>query len=661
MPNFFYSRLAFSGIKKNAKIYIPYLITCSICSMMFYIMLSLGQNQSIKSGFGGTQLSFILYMGSFVIAVFSIIFLFYTYSFLVKRRQQEFGVYHALGMEKRHIAKMLFWETIITFLSSSIIGILSGLLFQRLCEALLAKLLLTKLNYSFFISTECILVTIAFFGCIFLAIFLSTMIGVYRKSSISLIKGSQVGEKEPKANWISAVLGVVMLLGGYAISVFVTDPLMIIALFLLAVLLVVIGTYLLFNAVSIKILRVLKSNKRYYYKKNHFIAVSGMLYRMKQNAVGLANICIFSTMVLVMLSSTVALFSGIEDLTSTRFPKEVEISIPMSRAEQGYTNESFADQVRVDKFIASIDETLKKHGIKKLNYSQYDSFALGLENGSPSQEATADYYVIIGKEDFEAFFNIKVDLNDNQAIVHSTVKAFTQEKLDLMDKSFEVLPSPEGLDFFSLSGSNNISISGTTYVITTKPVMDELFASYTDVSDYGTIEKTISFDTDKTGDAVIAFSEDLLHQGMVPFHIGCASIQRDSYYELFGGLFFLGIFLGFLFTVATVLILYYKQLSEGYDDQKRFSIMQKVGLSKAEVKSAIRSQVLTMFFLPLLVAFLHVGFAFPSIALILSAFNMVNITPFIISTLICALIFTVFYIIVFAITTKTYEKIVGQK
>lgn len=656
MPNFFYSRLAFSGIKKNAKLYIPYLLTCSICFAMYYILLSLSQNGSIRNSFSGAYLQSILMMGRDVIGIFSVIFLFYTYSFLNKRRQREIGVYHALGMEKKHIAKMLFFEMLFSFAASAIVGILSGILLQRLSEVFLTRLIAQSVNFTFAVSFNQIGITLLIFGVIFAVMLLFTVIGIYRKNTISLIKGSNVGEKEPKAKWVSAVLGVILLSGGYAISTLVKNPILLISLFLVAVVLVILGTYLLFNAVSIAVLKILKNNKKYYYKGSHFIAVSGMLYRMKQNATGLANICIFSTMVLVMLSSTVALYVGINDMVKKSNPYEIMIEVDPTALNE---NDHLATAEKLETLNQTIDSLLEKHGLKKENLTEYESFYLWQKRVSESGYTTLN---AITQEDFNKIFDTSLSLKNDEIVVCQNGGAFQDKTFELEGRSFSVVPVPSKADTTLLNGFINSTDLKINSVIVTSSMMDEFKAEAvavnSDINNYA--RHNIRFNTDKTGEASIAFNNELLNllQPVINVNSLSASNLRADLQELYGGLFFLGIFLGLLFTIATVLILYYKQLSEGHDDRTRFEIMQKVGLSKAEVKRTIRSQVLTMFFLPLLVAFLHICFAFPSIEMILNMLQLTNSSLFVITTIICSAIFAVFYTIVFAITTKTYERIV---
>lgn len=445
-----YARLAFGNLKKNRKIYLPYILTCIITVMMFYMIHSLSINDGIATMYGGRTIQYSLNYGTIIVGIFAVIFLFYTNSFVIKRRKKEFGIFNVLGMEKRHLGIVLIFETLYIALISIGIGLFLGILMDKLMYLIIANILQSNYGIGFFISCKSILMTLALFALIFIGIFFISFVRVKTSQPIELLKGENIGEKEPKTRHIIAIIGAVSLALGYICAVFTKNAIAAIELFFIAVILVILGTYFLFTAGSIALLKLLKKNKKFYYRTNHFTSVSGMIYRMKQNAVGLASICILFTMLLVTISTTLSFMVG------------------------GYN-------------------------------------------------------------------------------------------------------------------------------------------------------------------------------------------KGDEFMSVYGGMFFLGVYLGLLFLMGMILIIYYKQISEGYEDKKRFEIMQKVGMSYAEVKKSINTQILIVFFLPLLMAGIHIVFAFPMINLIMDIVGLTSTKLFALCSLGCFLFFSIIYIIVYLLTAKIYYRIVKAK
>ncbi len=628
-------------------------------------MYSLSRDPGLNNMRGGYELKETLNLGTYVIGLFSVIFLFYTNSFLIKRRKKEFGLFNILGMEKKHIAKIMAYETLYVSLISLITGLLSGIFFNKLVFLALLKLLDFEVYMGFEISTAAIISTLVLFSIIFILNLLNTLRQIHVSEPIELIKGGNVGEKEPKSKWIITIIGLLALGTGYYLSLTTTDPISAISLFFWAVILVIIGTYCLFTAGSITLLKALRKNKKYYYKSNHFISLSGMLYRMKQNAVGLANICVLSTMVLVMLSSTVSLFIGAEDIMHTRFPRELTIST------KNYSENTIAEVKNIS------NEVLQNHGIEAKNTLAYrfvalpalksgDSFITDMDTreqiGNVSSNLRTLFFIPL--EDYNSLMSETITLNEDEILVFSPKEPYKENTLSIFDKTFNI---KEKTDSFVLNGADAMTVMSSHYVIVKDmSVIDEIYQKQLEYSTSfpPTSVFYLGFDMDGDKQQKLDVYEDIsasLRYDYPDSQVESRENGRDSFYTLYGGLFFLGIFLGVLFIMATILIIYYKQISEGYDDKERFDIMQKVGMSPEEIKSTIRSQVLTVFFLPLIVSVVHVAFAFPFITRLLAILGLTNVKLFAMCTIFTIGIFGVCYGILYGVTAKVYYKIVYSK
>ena len=636
MNSFFYPKLALYNIKKNAKLYFPYLLANVGIIIMFYNMCFLAVVKDIGNLSDSGSLRYILFLGSVVIGIFSVIFLFYTNSFLIKRRKKEFGLYNILGMEKKHIAKIMVFETFFITLCSLGGGILLGILLSKLMILLLFKIISFKVTFGFEIPAVAIYWSLALFGGISILNLFYNVLQVYLSKPIDLIKGGSVGEKEPKTKWILASIGAVCLGIGYYIALTTESPLAALNLFFIAVVLVIIGTYCLFIAGSIALLKMLRKNKRYYYKPNNFISVSGMIYRMKQNAAGLASICILSTAVIVMLSTTLSMYVGMEDILRTRYPRNIIVD---------GTNVSDKEAVKLDSLI---EEETAKFNVTQKDIIRYRplSFSTIQNNNNFSVEDEADISIenlalitFITLDDYNKMENQSKSLLNNEALLYTIGGNIPDDVLSF--NGFE-LAIKEQLTDLKSEGRMSAVLGNSYYVVVND--IDTIRQVYTALNGSREVMEELSyyygFDVDADKDVQINLVTNL----------------RKGIY---GGLFFLGIFLGLLFIMATVLIIYYKQIAEGYDDKERFEIMQKVGMSHGEVKQAIHSQVLTVFFLPLVTAIIHIAFAFKVITKLLSVFNLTNIPLFALCTAIIILLFAVLYAVVYAVTAKTYYKIVS--
>lgn len=657
----FYARLAASNMRKNAKFYLPYLLACTGTVAMYYILSFLAANDGIADK---QTLVTLLHLGVGVIAVFSVILLFYTNRFLMQRRTRELGLYQILGMEKKHIARVLLLETLYAFALSLLCGLGAGILFSKLMLLLLCNLVDFPLQFGFQISPAAFLSACLLFGGIFLCILLRNIRQVRRVQPIELLHQSEVGEREPKVRFGPLLLGLCSLGAGYGIAIFTRQPLKAMGLFFVAVLLVILGTYCLFTAGSIALLKALRKNKRYYYTPRHFPTVSGMLHRMRQNAVGLANICILSTMVLVMLSFTTSLFFGLESSLRTQYPRDLEVSGQLDEAD--YTQ-----------YLAFWDDAILQSGIATENslYYRYASFTLRQREGvfSPSTEQNLDDpqagLRILPLADYNRIRGEAQTLLPNEALVYSAQgRVFAQgEEISINGISFRVRQALS--DFPVNPDSHNTVWADPLYYVVlpdTQAVIDVQRALETDPVQIEDDALHFYYGVDAPDGterqaALCGFLQELTMDRAgknTPLFFQCVAYSRANFYSIYGGLFFLGIFLGTLFLMATVLIMYYKQVSEGYEDQQRFRILQKVGMTPAEVKRTISSQVLSVFFLPLTAACLHIAAAFPMLVRLLRVLSLSNVHLLSVCTAITILCFALIYACIYALTARAYYHIV---
>lgn len=643
-----YSRLAVSNIKNNRKTYVPFIFTSILTVMMYYIIDALAGNDSIEI----TNVITVLRMGCGVMVVFSVIFLFYTNSFLIKRRKKEIAVYNILGMGKGHIGRMLTVETLIVGGISIAGGIAGGMAFGKLMHLLLIRIIHYDVGMEFHISVQSVSDTVILFAFIFFLTWFYNLFQIRLANPIELLRGGSAGEKEPKTKVILALIGVVTMAAGYYLAVSTKNPLEAINTFFVAVILVIIGTYALFLAGSIALLKLLRKQKKFYYKPNHFVSVSGMIYRMKQNAVGLANICILSTIVLVMISSTVSLYVGMDDVMAYRYPNDYQMTL--------YE----ASQEKIDKANKLIEEELDRGGLKKegetachygtaVLISQGGNKFTTSENGTYSPRDLTELYVI-PQEDYQKLENTSTSLKENEVIIYTTAENYGRDSIQIDGRKFQVT---EELDDFVLEEKNQSRVAPGMYMI----VANDEVAMQLDSLKSG-LRYDIDFDMTGSDEEKAVVEEkiaDRITEELPGTYFTSRQAGTESFFGFYGCLFFIGMYLGFMFLVATVLIIYYKQISEGLDDRERYVIMQKVGMDKREIRRAIRSQILIVFFLPLLFSILHIIVAFNVITKLLGVFGLFNTGLFVLCTVVTVLIFAVFYIIVFAITAREYYKIVN--
>lgn len=662
MNNRFYAKVALSNLKKNAKLYVPYLLTCILCVAMYYMIGSLASNPFMETMFGGSQMQALLCLGSYVVALFILIFLFYTNSFLIKRRKKEFGIFHILGMEKRHILYVLAYETVCCALLSLFIGIFFGIIFEQLIYQLIARLVQGVFMFDIYVSFDAIRSVILLFVIVYLLIYINDIRQIHLANPIDLLHGSNYGEREPKTKWMMTLMGIACLSGGYWIAVTVQDPLSAFLYFFLAVVLVILGTYLLFTAGSIAGLKLLKKNKRFYYRTTHFINVSTMIYRMKQNAVGLANICILSTMVLVMLSTTISLYIGMDDAVETQYPREFNITTNSITPIQQQELQSICHDTITDMGLRQL---------QTLDYSYLCFHALRQDNQFLTDTALGDYsnmedistLYFISLEEFNENATSKETLDSDEILLYVDQGSYDQHTLEIFDHTFQI---KEQLDTF-VGNVNMTSTITTTYYIVVEDakILDELYAKQKEAyKDQASMFKHFyAFETDGTEKQNMELYQQLYDRiggTDIDFYMESRTNAYSSFFSLYGGFLFIGIFLSILFVMAMILIMYYKQISEGYEDQSRFAIMQKVGLDQREVRHVIRSQVLMVFFLPLIVAAIHVVFAFPIIQQLLRLLYLTNTSLYILTTILCFTSFALIYCLFYLLTSKVYYAIIKQ-
>ena len=642
MNNFIYEKLAVTNLKNNRKTYVPYIFTGILTVMMFYIIDALSRGKGITQD----TLKICLQYATGVIVVFAVIFLFYTNSFLIKRRKKEIGVYNILGMGKRHIARMMAVETILTAGISILGGLVFGIIFGKLMYLLLLKILHNSVDMQFSVNGTAIVQTVILFAGIFLLTYLYNILQIQLVNPVELLHGGNQGEKEPKSRWLLVIIGVAALGNGYRIALTTEAPLEALLKFFIAVICVIIGTYALFIAGSIVVLKMLRKNKAYYYNPKHFTSVSGMIYRMKQNGAGLANICVLSTMVLVMLSTTVSLYAGMEDILDSRFPRDVSIVCKQADVD----HEEIIERL--------LKEQCEKAGVKITDrvwyrYGSMNAVLKGdkVENVNQYYPDNHFYYVeMMTQDEYNRIEKRNVSLEEQEILTYTTNGKCGKKQINIAGQNYLV---KKELPEMTSQPKSTAEIYKTLYIVFANAEQIERIEPFSYADKFN-----LKGDDGKQKEALEQIQNEFYEKipdGMMESRM----LSRSSFYELYGGLFFIGIYLGSMFIMATVLIIYYKQISEGYDDRERYQIMQKVGMSKKEVKRSIRSQVLSVFFLPLVVAVIHVAVAFKVMTKILGVLNLTNVSLFAVCTIITIAVFAVFYIIVYSITAKEYYRIVN--
>ena len=679
-----YPKLAWDGIRKNKRFYLPYILTCIGMVMMFYIIHYLAAMPTLKEMPGGDSMTMVLGFGFWVIALFAVIFLFYTNSFLMRRRQKEFGLYNMLGMGKNHLSILLLWENGILFSVSMVGGLLSGILLSKLAELFMIMLMGGEATYTLRIDPKAFRDTWTIFIPVFAMIFVKGLIQIRRSSAVNLVKSDTVGEKPPRANYVLGIAGILILAGAYYIALSIKSPLIAMAWFFLAVCMVIVATYLLFISGSVMMCRLLQKNKRYYYKPNHFVSVSSMVYRMKRNGAGLASICILCTMVLVIMMGAGSLYVGQEESLNTRYPHEFVASVDF--LTEGETKRY--SEEKADYFYAQVDEVLNSYDVTPENAEQVlSTTATGmLKDGAlildPStvdaaNTETMEYVTqiyLIPLSAYNQCMGTDKTLNSGEVFLHCVRRTYDAPVITLSDGT--VLTVKEHLTDMMGSGEAAMQIIPSMFIVTDdiEAVMESFNKELGSMSgEYKCrLEVSYSFDADLSEEQQMELGEAIRERvreldytgdgGFYSYNVECKAEERADFYGLFGGIFFLGIFLSILFLAATVLIIYYKQVTEGYEDEARFEIMRKVGMTAKDIRKSINSQMLTVFFLPLVTAAVHTAFAFPIVQKLLAIFNLRNTALSLMVTGVAIVIFGIFYGVIYKITSNAYYSIVcGNK
>lgn len=660
----FYLKLASTNLKKNHRGYLPFLI-----SMLFLVAINtmtqvIVNNEGMRALPGGGSASSMFGLGHIVIMIFTVIFSFYTNSFLLKQRKKELGLYNILGLGKRELYQLMIWESFLSFFIVLITGLITGVVLSKLAFLVLRRLISVGNEFVFQLLPESLgFVSLLFLGIFFLLLLINCW-QIKKTNPISLLHGSKKGEQEPKARWIIAILGLVFLGSGYGIAVTIDSPISALTLFFVAIILVILGTYCLFMAGSIALLKLLKRNERFYYKTNHFISISSMMHRMKQNAAGLASICILSTMVLVTAATTGSLFFGQKDVENTRYPRDVMIST----VQQPEKVKAAIEAVSAEK-QAPITKQVYLTSTKSIMFQPKNgNYQLTpLEDFYNSKSATIALISFMTAQEYAKHTDETVNLKDDEIYFYPVSGDVDGNQLKLEDQKFKI---KKRINKFPGINQQIELTDSFVVILANQSVLEQCLSDWFPkkaVAAENYPEYNFMFNTDLKGEKnQLDFAQTLRNQ--LNQQLGDSQVRIVDKYtfvsenKIFtGGFFFLGIIFGATFILATALIIYYKQISEGIDDRERFEILQKVGMSHREVKKVIRSQVMMVFSFPLVVAVIHLGFAFPLIKKLLVLFGLVNWKLFLLVCVIVTVIFAILYFVVYRLTARSYYQLVERK
>lgn len=649
------TKLACSNLIKNRKLYYPFAIAVILAVTIAYLFDSLTFNPHIHELRGGSSMLFTLGLGLFVVNAAGAIIVLYANSFVMKNRSKELGIYSMLGLEKRHLISMICKELLIFGFVTVSVGVLIGALFDKLIFAFLLKLMKMKVQLVSTFQPGIVVAVFVTFGLIFgLLVFLNAW-RILRLNALQLTREKASGEKKARFLWPQTILGLASLGFGYYLALSVKDPLSAIVIFFLAVILVMIGTYLLFNAGITVFLHLLKKKKGYYYQPNNMISVSNLIYRMKKNAVGLATIAILSTMVLVTISAATNIYIGGEMIKKIMNPHD--FSIQGKGVDLELINQKF-------------DEFASEHQleIKNRDLMNYATFGVESQKGTdftvyPDDEHDVrprTVFLVFDAASYEQMTGEDVDLTGNQVILFAHNEALKgQKQFTINGQDFQVKEEVTK-DFITDHVPNifNMLTEDFNYLIV--PDLSAFVAKFPNLAVVTQIYGGFNVNIDEEHQLKLADSYDKLIDDfssqltdMQFVYGGNRAYNVREMNSLFGGIFFIGIFLSLIFMIGTVIVIYYKQISEGYEDRDRFVILQQVGLDEDEVKRTINRQVRTVFFLPLIFAFIHLAFAYHMIRLILKVLGVINSSQVLIVTLSVCAVFLVTYLIVFWITSRS--------
>lgn len=669
----FYMKLAIGGIRRNKRMFKTYILTCTVMVTVFYIVMFLGSSSVIDRLAGGQTIREIFSMGSWVIAVFSAVFLFYTNSFLIRNRKKEFGIYNILGMGKRNIARILFWENLMAALITVVMGIGVGIALSKLTELGLVNIIHAEVTYDLSVSFIAIKRSLQIFGIIFALLFLNSIFQIHLSDTISLLKSENIGEKPPKGNWFIGILGILFLAAAYYISANIENPLYVLMTFLIAVIMVIIGTYCVMISGSVLFFRILQRNKNYYYKPNHFVSVSSLVYRMNRNGAGLASICILITFVLVIISFTTCLYIGEESAIKLRYPRDIEL-------EFNFENMLDLSNKHIETIKNGVISELEKSCVEpEHEYDYRVSMFSGILNGNTVETDISDYGLIetskmrliyiVPLEDYNRLTGNNEILSDDEIFIYSK-----DEKCNSGTISFNNVCKfniKKQIDEFIPDTGDKMMFSNMMIIVPDFKKTIEKLMPVVDSDGKGLIQTKWLFYFDTGTDSAHqisiyhnlynAFTDSSVKKQLVynTCYIDSRENDREDFYGLFGSIFYIGIIMSIVFIFAAVIVIYNKQISEGYEDRAGFEIMKKIGMTDREIKRSINSQLLTVFLFPLFLSALHIAFAFPIIQKLLLMAHLNNTILFAGTTVITILIFSVFYIIIYGLTSNTYYNIVS--
>lgn len=655
------NKLAVSNLIKNRKLYYPFALAVLLAVTITYLFYSLTLNPNIGEIRGGTTIQATLGFGMVIVTLASAIIVLYANSFVMKNRSKELGIYGMLGLEKRHLISMVFKELLIFGALTLTVGLGLGALFDKLIFALLLKLMKMKVELVSTFQPIVFIMVILVFGAIFLGLIFINAFRIARMNALQLSREKASGEKKGRFLGLQTILGLISLGAGYYLAVTVKNPLTALMIFFVAVLLVIFGTYLLFNAGITVFLQILKKNKRYYYQPNNMISVSNLIFRMKKNAVGLATIAILSTMVLVTMSAATSIFKGSETFKKVMNPHD--FGITGQNVEKEDINK-LLDQYASDKGLTVTKKevlTYSSFGVANQEGTKLTIFEKGQNRVQPKT-----VFMVFDQKDYENMTDQKLALSGKEVGLFTKNKELQgQKELTLNDQTYTIKEEIKK-DFILEHVPNQYNILTSDYNYLVVPDLKAFLDQYPNSSIfnqyYGGMNVTASEEeqlklANDYSKFLDDFNRELSKEGSYVYgsNLADSSVQMSA---LFGGVFFIGIFLSIIFMVGTVLVIYYKQISEGYEDRERFIILQKVGLDQKQIKQTINKQVLTVFFLPLLFAFLHLAFAYHMLSLILKVIGVLDATMMLTVTLSICAIFLIVYVLIFMITSRSYRKIV---
>ena len=672
-----YPSLAIDGIRKNSRIYIPYLLMNILMVGVFSIITQLSLSNVLGGMPGSESLADILAFGRIVMAVFSAIFLFYANSFLIRRRMKEYGLYNILGMGKRAIRRLVLVEQAITYISTTAAGIILGIGTSKIFEMILTRMISGTVSYRFEVHAETLVYAAVFFGIINMIISLNAIRILGKAKPVELLRSENAGEKPPRANYFTSLAGIALLGWAYYLAVAIEQPIEAFTLFFAAVLMVIIGTYLVFVAASVALCRILQKNKGYYYNRKHFVHVSQMAYRMKRNGAGLASVCILMTMVLVTMTTTVSLYAGKTDCLSNQYPMDQNTSW----SEMGYHGEGSSTGIdNLDSELTGrIQDVSEKHDVQPKDLRHYAEYTItGMLEGDeikPDMEFYEDAFVdysrlcevhFIDIEDYNRMSGRALSLKPGEAAVLSIKAGEDRDTVRIGDVSVKIkeyLPAGS----LDLVGAGGGSMTCAMFVFARD--MNELvepLKEFKDIKGRPMLMHYWHMDYDYgrelSDEEAKILSDDISsvlnqYEGYMS-NSSSRQIERADFISIFGGMLMLGILLSGVFAMSAVLIIYYKQVSEGFEDQKRFEIMRKVGMTDRDIRQSISSQMLLLMMLPILMACMHMCFAFPFLNKILMMFGLFNLKLMIAVSAGCALAFVLIYVAAYRWTSNAYYRLV---